>query len=153
MLTESSCLSLKNGNLENVKTLIAEDAGLEARDNKDMTALMWAAEKGYSDIVRLLIDGGADISTKDKFGNTAFFRAADKHYVEVVKMLITEGAAADESFENMFVRAVYLGNIEMVKAFMAATEIKSDILEKAYRVVRYGSEVSNIIEKALNKES
>src|SRR5689334_22732239 len=44
--------AVKNGDLKSVETFIAAGAGLEARDNGDRTALMRAAEKGYSDIVR-----------------------------------------------------------------------------------------------------
>ena len=40
--------AVKNGDLQNVKTFISAGAGLEARDNENMTALMRAAEKGLT---------------------------------------------------------------------------------------------------------
>jgi ankyrin repeat protein len=150
--------AVKNGDLKNVKTFTAAGADLEARDNKDMTALMWAAEKGYPDIVRTLIDAGADISTKDKFGCTAFFKAADKNHVDIVKMLIAKGAAADRNFEDVFMSSVSQGNTEMVKALIVeSARIKHDTLDTAYMMAlsrrRCNPELFNVIVKALNKES
>jgi ankyrin repeat protein len=148
--------SVKNGDLKGVKTFIAAGAGLEARDNEDMTALMSAAEKGYPDIVRILIDAGADISAKDKFGCTAFFKAADKNHVDIVKMLITKGAAADSTFEDVFVSSVFQGNTEMVKALIVeSARIKHDTLDTAYMIAlnnrRRNPELFNVIANALNE--
>lgn len=138
----------KNGDHKNIGKLIAAGVGLEARDNQDRTALMRAAEKGYSDVVRILLDAGADVSTKDKFGWTAFFMAADKNHVEVVKILIARGAASDKNFEDLFVRSVFQGNIEMVKAFVGeGAHISCDTIDEAYGVVSYrNTEMVNIIE-------
>jgi len=150
--------AVKNGDLKNVKTFIAAGAGLEARDNEDMTALMRAAEKGYSDIARILIDAGADISAKDKFGCTAFFKAADKNHVDIVKILIAKGAAIDSSFEDVFVSSVFKGNTEMVQALIVeSARIKNDTLDTAYMVAlnnrRCNPELFDVIAKVINKES
>jgi len=149
--------AVKNGDLKSVETFIAAGAGLEARDNENMTALMRAAEKGYSDIVRILIDAGADISAKDKFGCTAFFKAADKNHVDSVKVLVAKGAAADSAFEDVFVSSVSKGNTEMVKALIVeSARMKYDTLDTAYMIAlnnrRYYPELFNVIEKARNKE-
>jgi ankyrin repeat protein len=150
--------AVKNGDLKNVETSIAAGASLEARDNENMTALMRAAEKGYSDIARILIDAGADISAKDKFDCTAFFKAADKKHVDIVKMLVAKGAATDSSFEGMLVSSVLTGNTEMVKALMVENaRIKEKTLETAYMIAlnnrRCNPEIFDVIAKALNKES
>ena len=149
--------AVKNGDLKNVETFIAAGADLKARDNEDMTALMRAAEKGYSDIVRILIDAGADISAKDKYGRTAFFKAADKNQVDIVKMLIARGAAVDSTFEDIFVSSVFKGNTEMVKALIVeSARIKSDTLDTAYMMAlnsrRRNPELFDVIAKALNRE-
>ncbi len=107
--------AVKNGDLKNVQNFIAAGAGLDARDNEDMTALMRAADRGYFDIARVLIDAGADINTQDKFGCTALFKAADNNHVGIVKMLVAKGAV-DSSFQDMLMRATFQGNTEMVKA-------------------------------------
>jgi len=150
--------AVKNGDLKNVETFIAAGADLEARDNENMTALMRAAEKGYSDIVRILIDAGADISAKDKFGCTAFFKAADKNYVDIVKMLIAKGAATDSTFEDVFVSSVFKGNTEMVKALIVEiARIKYGTRDTAYMMAlnnrRCNPELFDVIAKALNEKS
>jgi ankyrin repeat protein len=150
--------AVKNGDLKNVETFIAAGVGLEARDNENMTALMWAAVKGYSEIARILIDAGADISAEDKFGCTAFFKAADKNHVDIVKMLIAKGATADSAFEDIFVSSVFKGNTEMVKALIVeSARIKDDTLETAYMIAmnnrRSNPELFNVIVEALNQES
>jgi ankyrin repeat protein len=150
--------AVKNGDLKNVETFIAAGAGLDARDDQDMTPLMRAAEKGYSDIVRILLNAGADISAQDKFGCTAFFKAADKNHVAIVKMLIANGATADKTFEDVFVSSVSKGNTEMVKALMVeSARIKDDTLDTAYMIAlnnrRRNPEIFNVIVKARNEES
>ena len=149
--------AVKNGDLKSVETSIAAGASLEARDNENMTALMRAAEKGYSDIVRILIDAGADISAKDQFGRTAFFNAADKNHVGIVEMLIAKGASADSTFEDVLVSSVCKGNAEMVEALVVeSANIKSDTLDTAYMIAlnkrRSNPELFSVIEKARNKE-
>jgi len=36
------------------------------KDKDGYTALMWAAEKGYTDIVKVLLDKGTNVNVKDK---------------------------------------------------------------------------------------
>src|SRR5260221_5331590 len=149
--------AVKNGELKNVETCIAAGASLEARDNQNRTALMGAAEKGYSEIVRVLIDAGADIRAEDSFRCTAFFYAADKNHVDTVKILIAKGAAADSTFEDVFVSSVFKGNTEMVKALIVeSARIRPDNLDTAYMIAlnnrRRNPELFNVIAKALNKE-
>jgi ankyrin repeat protein len=150
--------AVKIGDFKKVKTFIAAGAGLEARDNENMTALMRAAENGYSDIVSILLDAGADISAQDKFGFTAFCKAADKNHVDVVKILITKGAATDSTFEDVFVSSVSKGNTEMVKALMVeSARIKHDTLNTAHMMAlnrrRNNPELFNLVVEARNKKS
>jgi hypothetical protein len=140
--------AVKNGDLKNVETLIAAGAGLEARDNGDRTALMRAAEKGYSDIVRILIKSGADVNARDKFDWTPLFMAADKGHTDIVRILMAAGASDGKNFESIFVPAVFKGNTEMVKAIVENANINCDILEKAMSVVSYGdTEMINILKR------
>jgi len=44
---------------------------VNVKDNSGMTALMWAADWGHSEIVKLLLDEGADVNAKDNSGRTA----------------------------------------------------------------------------------
>src|SRR5262249_24762570 len=127
--------AVKNCDLKNVETLIASGAGLEARDNGDRTALMRAAEKGYSDIVIILIKSGADVNARDKFDWTPLFMAADKGHVEIVKILIATGATVEtDTLEGLFIRAAHEDNTEMVKALLMveSPRIRKRTLDHAY---------------------
>jgi len=145
--------AVKNGDLKNVETLIAAGAGLEARDNGDRTALMRAAEKGYSDIVRILIKSGADVNARDKFDWTPLFMAFEKGHTDIVRMLMAAGASDGKNFESIFVPAVSYGNIEMVKAIVESANINCDILEKAMSVVSYrNTELVALLKNLLKKD-
>jgi len=137
---EDTLLSaLKNGDLKNVETLVAACTGLEARDNENMTALMLAARKGYTDIVSKLIMAGANMSAKDRYGcKTSLFYAFDNGYTEIVKLLIANGAAkTQKNLGELLVSAVYKGNNEMAKALLSAdVNMDSNTLETAYEFAR-----------------
>ena len=57
-----------------------------------MTALLYAAHFGQTEIVELLLDRGADIEAKDRYGNTALIRTAFTDDIEIVKLLLDRGA-------------------------------------------------------------
>lgn len=128
--------AVKNGDLKNVETLIAEGAALEARDAEDMTALMIAAKKGHADITSKLINAGANVYAVDKFGWTSLFIATDKGHTDTVRILMAAGAASGErDFDSIFVSAVFKGNTEMVKALIVKdANIDCNALETAYMI-------------------
>lgn len=156
-LEEQLINAAKNNNTEKLKALIKAGASLEARDNNDMTALMYAADKGYSNIARILIDAGADINAKNNYNLTAFFRAADKGHVEIVKMLITKGVVVNRVFKSLFIRAVHMRNTEMVKALIVEIvklkqTTREKICKKALMFCNNNPELFDIITNALNKK-
>ncbi len=136
-----------NGDLKNVETLIAAGAGLEVRDNENMTALMIAAKKGYTDIASRLINAGANVSAKDRYSRTVLTYAFDNGHTEIVKLLIANGAAKNQKdFGELFVSAVSQGNNEMVKALIVeGASIDHDTLDTAYMIAKPKSEIRNVI--------
>ena len=46
----------KNGNIDQIRALIAEQVDLNARDREDNTALHLASEKGHTEIVTLIMN-------------------------------------------------------------------------------------------------
>lgn len=147
--------AVKNGDLKNVEAFIAAGAGLEARDNQNMTALMIASKNGYTDIVSKLIKAGVNIDAKDRFNCTAFFKAADQNHVDVVKILIAAGAAQNEkNFGDLFVSAVFKGNNDMVKAFIVeGASIDRHRLNTAYSLARTScsAEIVALLKNLLEK--
>lgn len=61
-----------------------------------MTALIWASNLGYDEIVDRLIDEKAALNTKDKEGDTALHHAATNGRVGAVKKLLQANCAHDD---------------------------------------------------------
>jgi len=62
---------------ENVKLLLKNGADVNARDKQDMTALMWASERGHTEMVKLLLENGADVNANNNDGQTALMVVCD----------------------------------------------------------------------------
>ena len=66
--------------------------GADGRDPHGMTALMYAAAGGDTDIARVLIDNGAPVNGASDIGISALMFAAEWGHVDIVAMLLGEGA-------------------------------------------------------------
>ena len=85
------------GHKEIVRILLENRANpnLSCVDNKGVTGfttLMFAASKGYKDIVEMLIKAGVDVNAQDTNNWTALTFAIQGDYKEVVKILLDNGA-------------------------------------------------------------
>ena len=77
----------KTGNLEITTHLIAKGAAVNTQNRTGETALMYAAWRGYTDIVAFLLENRANITLKNGHGETALTLAESKGHSEIVKML------------------------------------------------------------------
>src|SRR5574337_844034 len=68
----------KSGATEKVKSLLAEGADVNTRDQDGWTALMHASWHGHSGISGMLLNKGADVNAKASDGETALMRAAER---------------------------------------------------------------------------
>jgi len=81
------------GNTELVKSLIAEGADVNVReDNSYRAALHRAVMSGHTDIVEILLAKGADVNIPDGSSVTALYYAAEKGDKEIAELLIAKGA-------------------------------------------------------------
>lgn len=83
------------GDVIGVKQLIADGADVNARGDDSTwrkTALMEAAEKGFTEVVRALIDAGAALNTTNQHGRTALMFAARYGFDNIVLALVEKGA-------------------------------------------------------------
>lgn len=94
--------AVHDGNVKNVKTLLAQGASVNARDDDGRTPLMNASYVGETEwgfrpftVVELLLAHGADVNAKDKSGGTALMTAAATNSMEAVAFLIARGATVD----------------------------------------------------------
>jgi ankyrin repeat protein len=76
------------------KLLLDEGANIEAGDSSAATALHYAAERGYKDVVELLISHGADVSARRTYpaGDTPLHGAARAEHENIVRLLVDNGA-------------------------------------------------------------
>jgi len=81
----------KEGQLGEVKKLVAKGADLKAADKWGRTALMWAAREGYTETLEFLVESKADLEDKDKYGKTAFNWASEKGNDSCAKVLLDAG--------------------------------------------------------------
>ena len=96
MTSKTDLLLLKaaqSGNLTQVQALLAQGANIDAIDRDGTTALMFAAQQGYTEIVRHLLQAGANVNQKRKlYRLTALMLAAASKQVDVLQTLIAAGA-------------------------------------------------------------
>lgn len=80
------------GSLEGVRTLIAHDANVNAKEPvAHQTALMWAAAERHLAVVKALMEAHADIRARTRKGFTVLHLAARQGDEEMVKLLLTAG--------------------------------------------------------------
>jgi len=86
-------LAAKDGNLVGVNTALKEGADINAKMPPiGKTALIWASEQGYVEVVKLLLEKGANVDEKNFTGGTALMTALQQGHVEIIKLLIEKGA-------------------------------------------------------------
>ncbi len=73
------------------RRLIEAGANIELRDAEGMTPIMWAALRGYIEVVGMLIDHGANVNAQDNSGMTALHIVCFKGYVDLVDHLLNRG--------------------------------------------------------------
>ncbi len=81
-------------NLAEVERLILS-CGPEARDTKNRTLLMIAAQEGILPVATMLLDAGADPQACDHNGDTALHYAARFGRDDIAEILIESGARID----------------------------------------------------------
>src|SRR5689334_9770027 len=114
----------KNGDIKGLCALLAAGAKVDACDGQGTTALMFAANLGYTEIVRSLLDAGANINLKRKlYGLTALMLAASAKQLDIVQLLVSRGAdvnATNEDGSTALMAAVVKGHVHVVRVLLAA---------------------------------
>ena len=105
------------------KALIKAGADVNAKDNDDQTALMWAACYGHTACVDVLIKAGADVSAKVNDVLTALMWAARYGHTACVEVLIKAGADVNVKANDgwtALMRAACCGHTACVDVLKAA---------------------------------
>jgi ankyrin repeat protein len=67
-------------------------------DNSCMSAIHYAAERGFDHVIEMLIEKGSDVNVKNGNGNTAVMLAAKEGHAKTIEILYDKGA--DISMKN-----------------------------------------------------
>jgi len=86
--------AVQDGDLDEVRRLIASGAPLDHFDEISRTPLHYAVDLERLDIAATLLDAGADVNARDeeRIGNTALGEVAGKCSPGVADFLVTHGA-------------------------------------------------------------
>jgi 26S proteasome non-ATPase regulatory subunit 10 len=74
--------------LDAVKELVGSGADVTAANDRDQTALHYAASKGKVEIGQLLISKGADINARDKANQLPLHRAATTGAIPFIRLIL-----------------------------------------------------------------
>ena len=112
-------------NIEAVKQHLAAGTDVNMKDNRGMTPLHWAVERGRKETAELLIAKGADVNAKRTNGSTPLHYAALaalKGQKEIAELLIAEGANVNAKDD--------FGRTPLDKAISVGNPITADLLRK-----------------------
>ncbi len=134
-------LAAKRGDLRTINELLSKTANVNTVDNKHgRTALIYASNSGYTEIVNTLLDNGADTNIADHKQNTALSLATRSGYTEIVKSLLAKGANVNTEDYWNFTPLIY-------SALYKNTDILRILLKAGAKI----PDNSNLFEKSIQK--
>ncbi|MEO2003116.1 MAG: ankyrin repeat domain-containing protein, partial [Candidatus Poribacteria bacterium] len=99
----------RSGDVDALRSLLAEGADANTTQGDGMTALHWAAERGHSAVAELLLSAGADGEAQTRVGSyTPLHLASRSGYGPIVRTLLDAGAAPDATTTNTGVTPLHL---------------------------------------------
>ncbi len=122
--TKSLFEAVKKGDIEQVKKFIAAGADVNARNNRSVTPLHFAATNGHEEIARLLIAEGANVNVNmGDYSWTPLHDAANRGHTKLVKLLLEKGAKVDAGYNyghTPLYYAIWSEDEESVRILIAA---------------------------------
>ena len=85
----------KANNIDAARALIEAGADVNAKDNIDDSAYLYAGAEGFDGILQLTLEHGADLSSTNRFGGTALIPACEHAHTSTVRILIDAGVDID----------------------------------------------------------
>ncbi len=115
-------LAAASGDIEGVRSQLAEGVDVNAKGYCDETALMAASECGHAAIVEELLRAGAAVNLRSKTGATALMLAAMNGHAEIVRSLLAAGAKTDVEAgrQTALMFAALNGSLASVELLLAA---------------------------------
>ena len=99
----------RNGEIEAVRSLLAEGADVNETQGDGMSALHWAAEFGHAEVVDLLLSAGAAMEAKTRIGSyTPLHLASRSGHGQIASALLDAGANPHAITTNSGVTSLHL---------------------------------------------
>src|SRR5204862_7282883 len=113
-LNEALWEAARAGDTARIQTALDKGADVNAKARYDMTALIFAADKGHLDAVKLLVAKGADVNAVDRFyRGHALDMAVQNGHADVAIFLLQNGASGADL---ALMGAVQLNNVGLLRA-------------------------------------
>ncbi len=112
-----------DGNLPEIRRLLADGRPIDARDKNGRTALLVATHANQIAAAGALIEAGADVNARDLIQDSPYLYAGAAGHLEILKLTLAHGA--DLRSTNRFggtalIPAAERGNVETVRTLIAA---------------------------------
>lgn len=111
----------RDGDIDEVRKLIAAGTDVNVPEPDGTSALLWAAHQSSPDLVRLLVKAGADVNAANGFGVTPLLEAARYGDADTIRALLDGGAdlaTAVREGETPLMAAARAGSAAAVQLFI-----------------------------------
>ena len=118
--------AVQRGDDAAVRTLLAQNADVDAAQGDGATALHWAAYRNDAKTAAALIDAGADVDAANDYGVTPLSLAARNGNAEIMSQLLAAGVDPDDprqavnAGETPLMLAARSGQVDAVQVLAAA---------------------------------
>jgi hypothetical protein len=130
----------RRGDRREVARMLDNGVSVDAKARYDVTALMFAADKGHIEVVRLLVERGAALDVEDTFYKAkAIDLALGNDHRQVAVYLLERGARGAAIALNEGIRAA---DEALVKAALASADLTPTALASAVAAAKRGSNAS-----------
>lgn len=116
------------GDLERVRMLLEQGAGVTATDARGRTALIAAAYGNFVEIAHILVEAGADPNVKDDLTQSAYLIPTADGNLEFLRLMLAHGGdvrSLDRFNGTGLIRAADRGHVEIIRELLT-TEIDVD---------------------------
>ena len=88
-------LAAKANDAARVRELIAAGGNVNAKDDIQDSAFLYAGAEGFNEVLQLTLTAGADVRSTNRYGGTALIPASEHGHTETVRILIAAGVPVD----------------------------------------------------------
>jgi hypothetical protein len=126
---EQLLAAARKGDIAAVRALLDKGVDINSKTRYGATALSYACDRGYLEVVTLLIERGADVNVKDTFyGATPIDWAAQNGHPDVARLLLDKGA---KGVDSVLMTGIGSSNVALVKVALDKGGISSATLTTA----------------------